>query len=492
MDLVGSTKKEPGQYWDKMYASTGDFKVIDELGNLLLLQLREPKILFSSSYSSFLFPREFTTIKRFYTSDEPYWATLKFFFFRGDKIVENLLKEINQYTKWNKGFNFMLNIEPHQLDSYTKLCEEILNALHVAREGDKVIVGGVIGYSNEGSCENLFAKAKACSIIHRVATHFININKIRSMLDECKSKKRENLYDCNAYRAYVYSNIVQLYAKAGGIPWIPGENLLQNTAAIGLATARMDKEYVVGVAFAIAFLGKEIKSFLTTSTYNLSALDKDILKSKGIYIPRKTVEELLKGILVACKKRIRIIRRFVIFQTPIVVQEELTGISEVLRESDWFLVHVKNYGFPKRIYNTLTRDWGPYRGTYLLDKDYLNSFKNAGILKAVLVTTGRASITSSRGEEEILLYKATPRPIELEIYASRYADSEPLGLSIHIGRLILLLSKLDWEAYTYWPKLPFVIKYAQRVATIISKVDEKTRNDLKNALSLTPELRYIM
>jgi hypothetical protein len=368
----------------------------------------------------------------------------------------------------------------------------MLNALYVAREGDKVIVGGVIGYSNEGSCENLFAKAKACSIIHRVATHFININKIRSMLDECKSKKRENLYDCNAYRAYVYSNIVQLYAKAGGIPWIPGENLLQNTAVIGLATAKMDREYIVGVAFAIAFLGKEIKSFLTTSTYNLSALDKDILKSKGIYIPRKTVEELLKGILVACKKRIRIIRRFVIFQTPIVVQEELTGISEVLRESDWFLVHVKNYGFPKRIYNTLTRDWGPYRGTYLLDKDYLDSFKDAGILKAVLVTTGRAFVRSSWGEEEIPLYKATPRPIELEIYASRYADSEPLGLSIYIGRLILLLNKLDWEAYTYWPKLPFVIKYAQRIATIISKVDEKTRNDLKYALSITPELRYIM
>ncbi|MCC5997662.1 MAG: hypothetical protein LM573_01150 [Thermofilum sp.] len=490
MDFVGGAKKEPGQYWEKRYVSTGDFKVIDELGNFLLLQLREPKINFGSSYSSFLFPREFTAIKRFYTSDEPYQATLKFFFFRDDKIVENLLKEITQYTKWYKGFNFTLNIEPYQVDSYSKLCDEILNALNVARHNDKVIVGGVIGYSNEDSCENFFAKAKASSLINQIATHLININKIRSMLDECK--KGENLYDCNAYKAYVYNNIVQLYAKAGGIPWIPGENLLQNTAVIGLATARMDKEYVVGVAFAIAFLGKEIKSFLTTSTYNLNDLDKDILKSKGIYIPRKTVEELLKRIVDSCKKWIPTIRRFVIFQTPIVVQEELTGISEILRESDWFLVHVKNYGFPKRIYNTLTKDWGPYRGTYLLDKDYLGSFKDTGILKAVLVTTGRAFVRSSWGEKEIPLYKATPRPIELEIYASRIAVSDPQSLSIYIGRLILLLNKLDWEAYTYWPKLPFVIKYAQRVAAVISKVDENTRNKLKYALSLTPELRYIM
>uniref|UniRef100_A0A7C1GLZ9 Piwi domain-containing protein n=1 Tax=Thermofilum adornatum TaxID=1365176 RepID=A0A7C1GLZ9_9CREN len=492
MDFVGGTKKEPGQHWKKMYVSTGDFKVIDELGNFLLLQLSEPKILFSSSYSSFLFPREFTAIRRFYTSDEPYQATLKFFFFKGDKIVENLLERIYKYTKWNEGFNFTLNIQPYQVDSYSELCDKILNALDVAGQDDKVIVGGVIGYSNEGSCENLFAKAKASSLINQIATHLININKIRSMLEECKSKKGENLYDCNAYKAYIYNNIVQLYAKAGGIPWIPGENLLQNTAVIGLATARMDREYVVGVAFAIAFLGKEIKSFLTTSTYNLNELDKDILKSKGIYIPRKTVEELLKGIVASCKKRILTIRRFVIFQTPIIVQEELTGISEVLRENDWFLVHVKNYGFPKRIYNTQTSDWGPYRGTYLLDKDHLDSFKDTGILKAVLATTGRAFVRSNRGEEEIPLYKATPRPIELEIHASRIAGSKPLNLSIYIGRLILLLNKLDWEAYTYWPKLPFVIKYAQRVATIISKVDEKTRNKLKYALSLTPELRYIM
>jgi hypothetical protein len=491
MDFVGGAKKEPGQYWEKRYVSTGDFKVIDELGNFLLLQLREPKINFGSSYSSFLFPREFTAIKRFYTSDEPYQATLKFFFFRGDKIVENLLERIYQYAKRNEGFNFTLNIQPYHADSYSKLCEKILNALKVAGQDDKVIVGGVIGYSNMGSCENLFAKAKAGSIIYRVATHLINISKIRSMLEECKSKMGENLYNCNAYKAYVYNNIVQLYAKAGGIPWIPRDPLLQDTAVIGLATARMDKEYVVGVAFAIAFLGKEIKSFLTTSTYNLNVLDKDILKSKGIYIPRKTVEELLERIDDSCKKWIPTIRRFVIFQTPIVVQEELTGISEVLRENDWFLVHVKNYGFPKRIYNTLTKDWGPYRGTYLLDKDYLNSFKDTGILKAVLVTTGRAFVRSNRGEETPL-YKATPRPIELEIYASRIADSKPLNLSIYLGRLILLLNKLDWEAYTYWPKLPFVIKYAQRVATIISKVDEKTRNDLKNALNLTPELRYIM
>ncbi|MEM0057151.1 MAG: hypothetical protein QXH96_01565, partial [Candidatus Geothermarchaeota archaeon] len=76
MDFVGGTKKEPGQYWEKRYVSTGDFKVIDELGNFLLLQLREPKINFGSSYSSFLFPREFTAIKRFYTSDKHYWATL--------------------------------------------------------------------------------------------------------------------------------------------------------------------------------------------------------------------------------------------------------------------------------------------------------------------------------------------------------------------------------------------------------------------------------
>jgi len=69
---------------------------------------------------------------------------------------------------------------------------------------------------------------------------------------------------------------------------------------------------------------------------------------------------------------------------------------------------------------------------------------------------------------------------------------EPAKLAIYISRLVLLLGKLDWEACTNWPKEPFVIKYARRLAKIIARIDEETRKALLNTLTSPVALRFIM
>ena len=111
-------------------------------------------------------------------------------------------------------------------------------------------------------------------------------------------------------------------------------------------------------------------------------------------------------------------------------------------------------------------------------------------------------------EREKRTYKpnTTPIPLELEILYNPRTEipmNKPqvdAGVALYICRLALLLGKFDWEAYTSWPKRPFVEKYAKRIADILSLLyiqgDEKSinfANDLMAILQREPRaLKYIM
>jgi hypothetical protein len=505
MNALKHNEDDHEKFVDAFKVMRKDHAVIGRSGNFVVLYLKEPMIKISEQYRSTMFPKDFSEILEFYTSGSKVHSILKFFYVEGDKLTKQLLNHLKLLTSQRlRQLNFHLDIELNQLRSYDEVYEKILVTLQgLGIEGNRreVIVGGSLGSITESSYNNLFERAKAYSIINRVPTHLININRVNSIVRDCKKGLGfDDLLRCKAYKAYVLNNIVQLYAKSGGIPWIPAEKLLARKVIIGLATAKMktsdQEKYIIGVAFSIAYFGKEIRSFVVANLYNLDVLDKSVLKTKGIYIPRETAKELISTIAMISNQKIPDVDQYIIFQSPIIHDEEVEGLREALGgDRKWVLVHVKDSGFSKRIYDVSTSDWGPYRGVCVLDKDYLDTFKDKGFIKALLVSTGRVKMKKLKGTVEEALYRATPKPLELEICADVEGikdNKDPLQLVVYISRAILLLSKLDWEAYTNWPKVPFVIKYAQRLARIIARADEDTRKKLLNTLTSSAELRLVM
>ncbi len=497
---LGEGKREELEELQEVFkVPQGWYSVIGQYGNLRVLYLKEPTILFGQGYKSTLFPRDFRLARQFYTSNTPIHVTLRFFYTRGDRLLPQFLQSLKLQSK---RFNFHVNLELQPVQSYPELCEEILKVLQGAgtRDNKELIVGGMLGPATGSECNNIFERTKAYSLIYHVPTHLINANKFNNIINECVSRENvrnvnnpRELEKCRAYELYLLNNVVQLYAKAGGIPWVPGEEiLLRGVVVVGLSTARMKSgagdSYIVGTAFSIAYLGREIKSYAVASLYSDGELDWDFRRSSGIYIPRRTIRELLSKIREVHGQP----SRFIIFQTPIIHPEEIEGIREVLGHRNWILVHVKRSGFSKRIYDKSTVDWGPYRGICVINSDYIDTFKDNGVLKAILVSTGRARI----GNREEALYTATPKPLELEIRvdvrdAEYYKD--PQALASYISRIVLLLGKLDWEAFTNWPKVPFVIKYAHRLAKIIATVYTTTKGKILGASSISPvSLRFIM
>jgi len=228
-----------------------------------------------------------------------------------------------------------------------------------------------------------------------------------------------------------------------------------------------------------------------------------------LYIPARIAKNIFTNIREAL--RAWNINRYVIYQTTIIHPDEIGGLTKALSGNVWILAHVKESGFIKRVYDLDTEDWGPYRGLCLIDDDSVGGNRS---IKALLLSTGiirikRYDYVSKKFvEEEKRTYKpgTTPEPLELEIFynphigASADKSQVDAGIALYTCRLALLLGKLDWEAYTSWPKIPFVQKYAKRIADILSLLyrqgDEssiKFANDLMAILQIEPRaLRYIM
>jgi hypothetical protein len=463
----------------KARVSEKDFVVLGEVGRFLVLRVSEPYLSVGSDAKPIPFPRDFISVKKFFTGDKPLGVKLKFYYCpsNDDRYVKQLLEDLE---KGAKKYRFTISLD------HFKNCRDPYNAVIEAMKAlntQGVIVGAVVPVADK----DRFLPVKAYSLIYSTPSHLINLGRLRKIIEEdCKGKE---LSKCSAYLAYVLNNIVQLYAKAGGIPWVPEDpSLLQNVAVIGIATARLrdGSGYAVGVAYAIAYFGKEVRSFVSAELFSLKDLNAEVVRAKGLYIPKDAASKLLRRIVDACTKNN--VKGYVIFQTPVIHQEEVEALQEIAVNSPWILVHVKSRGFAKRIYDKITKDGGPLRGACIVHKDYIETFSRSGLIKTVLTVTGH-----TEGEER--LYKGTPRPLETEILIHREqaGNVDPILLAVYISRLTLLLGKMDWEAYSNWPKIPFVVKYAHRIAEILARTDDNLgKKVLDNLQDRGAELRYVM
>lgn len=468
----------------------GFFDASDIGGGLKACRLAEPELDFGGGHVSTYFPSDFGHVRRFYSSSQRIDAEAVFHIVDGGKVdvVGDLREFINPLTA-DRGrgrgqsleakTNFRLSLIPITNRMYEDVIEYIKSVSKSKRQN--VIVGMV----TKGLSDYQFAYVKAMSILHEVPTHIINLDRAEDIVNECVKEGYQLYRKCPGYRAYMLNNYVQLYAKAGGMPWVVADSctwLIDKAVIVGVAMSKYGREYFIGVAYAIAYLGKEVRSFVSTETFDIGLLNAYDYKSRGLYIPREVAEKLLKAIIKDIKGYD--INNFIVFQTPVIHEEEIEGLRTVLG-SKWILVHVKTSGFSKRLYDMKTNDGAPYRGVCIVDGDSLEEFGSKPAVKALITSTGKIlarKFDKTKGFYVFSLentYKpgSTPKPLELEIavdadVARNLEGSEALRLVVHVGELILLLNKLDWESYRSWPKIPFVVKYAKRIANIISNLLE--------------------
>jgi len=494
-------KGEKEELVDVVPVGESDYREVESFaGGLKALYLREPVLSFGKELRSTLFPREFRYVESFYSSSMRIEAGLKLFYSKKHSNIAETFAEYVSLVFSRRGMdleaklNFDIDIERHPLNvsSDADVVKKMADSMAEMPRGEPGIAGAAVMELTDLD----FYRVKALSIVHSVPTHLLNLKRFSDIHEKCLKKiSRQGikvgspggsaLYivaSCSGLSSYLLNNVVQLYAKAGGVPWGVGEadsKLLESTLVVGLSAARYGEGYYVGTAFAVAYMGKDVQSFVSADMFSRSELDLEVLRNRGLYIPSRVVEELFKRILQATRDWR--IRRYVVFQTPVVHEDESRGLSNALGDKFWILVHTKLSGFTKRVYDSSTDDYGPYRGICIVDEDSLETLRYGREGKALLTVTGKVKVRRGGKEEVENLYLATPRPLELEVYFN-YSAVQRDGidlyrLMVYASRLILLLNKLDWEAYSNWPKMPFVVKYARRVAQMLSTLRESPNEE---------------
>jgi len=477
-------------------------KEIQQIQGFTVYHVKEPSL--SVGGREILYPLEFKDVGKFYTSSTP--SRIKIKPFIADKQGDSFLNDIqNIASEYQTRYNFKIIFEsPVHEHDISKCIDSMINYMRNISRSNRSNENIMIMLLARKLGDDRYNWIKAHGVYYKIPTHIVNLDKAIGIIEECGGSKER----CPGYIAYILNNYVQLYAKSGGIPWVASINdasLLQGTAVVGLATSKLGyTNYIVGVSYAVAYVGKEVRSYIYSEIFEESELNVEILKATGLYIPARVAENIFTNLKKALHEWN--INKYVIYQSTIIHLDEISGLTKALNGNAWILVHVKESGFTKRVYDLSTEDGGPYRGLCLIDNDSVGSNEP---IKALLLSTGIIKIKRYNRERRSFVekkkkcYKATPKPLELEIIYNpqirSLVDKSQMdkGIALYVCRLALLLGKLDWEAYTSWPKVPFVQKYAKRIANILSLLYEQGYQNFASGLveSLQKEqrtLRYIM
>jgi hypothetical protein len=367
-------------------------------------------------------------------------------------FVKKLIEGFSgRYTNW-RGFkavtgaeiSFNENSDIITIDNFSP--EDILYKLRYVSSvaDDKAVVLLVLPNSLGG----FYFKIKSEALVRRVPLQLI--------LNE--SLKKEPL-------EFTLTNMaIALYAKSGGIPWIPMDSLMQKRGLFIGISFHIDtgnKNIYYGVVELFDKFGKHIKCAIRT--YSLPYQVKSI---KGLYIPREDTERIFENIVKEYDPRELIIHKSAPFH-----REEKDAIESVCQRKgiSYCLVHIERTNL-YRIYN-FDKDLTPIRGTIIYDS----------INRAILNTTGHAVIDMKKVKKWSGI--GTPKPLEIktEINKTQYSISE-------IAKQILALTKLDWNTTEVSVKLPITLKYSNKAANLAPYLKNEIN---KGPLEFT-DLRFLI
>jgi hypothetical protein len=257
---------------------------------------------------------------------------------------------------------------------------------------------------------------------------------------------------------------ISLYAKRGGIPWLPSTSLMQRRGlfiGISFHTDHENKNIYYGVVEVFDKFGKHLKC--TIKTFSMPSQIKSI---KGLYIPREDAERILENIVKDYNPYEIILHKSAPFH-----KEEKDAIARICQEKDisYCLIHIERTNL-YRVYG-LAEDMTAVRGTIIYDS----------MNRAILSTTGHAII----GKQKMKKWSGigTPKPLEinLEINNTQYNIND-------LAKQILALTKLDWNTTEVSVKLPITLKYSNKAA----KLAPYLKGDKQKGFLEITDLRFLI
>jgi len=242
---------------------------------------------------------------------------------------------------------------------------------------------------------------------------------------------------------YLLNIATAIYAKVGGTPWLLDQMLLPAGVLIGIAFTKPrflnEKEIFY---YGILTIYNKYGRYVSMDAHGITKDYKDLkmLRTKGLYIPKKDMADMLSRIVNNYMPPIAIIYKSSKFH-----REEKEAIEEILKNKDikYALIHIESSN-PYRGYDPNSYNLTVARGDLILDKEISN--------RAIFFTTG-SSQDSQRTKP------GTPKPLELEVEENNTSFN-----IIDFSKQILSLTKLDWNTTDLEIRIPITIKYAYKVA----------------------------
>ena len=252
-----------------------------------------------------------------------------------------------------------------------------------------------------------------------------------------------------------------VYAKAGGIPWVHDGSIIPAGIFIGIAftrpkvleETRASKEiFYYGILTVYNKFGRHLDTRIKGLTIEVPRIKK-LRGTKGLYVPRKDMIELLNQILAIYRPPIIVIHKSSKFH-----REEKEAIEMVLgnKDIDYVLVHIESNN-PYRGFSETGYRYNIVRGDILLDMENRD--------RVILFTTGCVQENNNLRPRT---RPGTPRPLELEIETNT-SPFRPRELA----EQVLSLTKLDWNTTDIEIRIPITIKYASRASKLAPHIEGK-------------------
>lgn len=257
---------------------------------------------------------------------------------------------------------------------------------------------------------------------------------------------------------------IQILAKCGGIPWKLDKDdqrykLKPGSIVIGLGYKK--PESGVTVRGAAHFFDQEnSEEKFVAKSFSLSERD-----MRSLFFPTEVLKEIIKEAAAWYNVQSeRQVTELYILKKSRINPRELDALMST--GLNWIHIFVKKGGTLLRLYDIANdisgKEFMIERGLALLSVPYSESVggKNLNRIDATITTTGLYMKQYNDGNDYAKGTLGTPRPLELEIHSNYICDAE------NIAKLVLALTKVDWESIDLEYREPTVIKYAERMAEL--------------------------
>jgi hypothetical protein len=237
---------------------------------------------------------------------------------------------------------------------------------------------------------------------------------------------------------------VAMYAKGGGIPWIPASPLTQTRSLFIGISFHVDhelKDIYYGVMEVFDKFGRHLECKI-----RMYSSPTEIKSVRGLYIPEDDAERILIDLVKEYNPHEIIFHKSAPFH-----KEEEKAIENMCKEEEiaYCLVHIERAN-PYRIYME-EDNFTPIRGTIVFDMYDRN--------RAILNTTGQTIL--DLGKIRPWSGIGTPRPLEIKL--EKNTTKHNLR---EIAEQILTLTKLDWNTTEILVKSPITLKYSNKAANL--------------------------